>query len=168
MSERCDCDLRNRKWNPHTGRCGMCGGRGDPLSARPRYAALDAANERASEIVQRALSPATVEQPAPAPANGPAIWDLVIADMRARDAVGVERYGRRLRAGDGRNHLVDAYQEALDLAVYLRQEIEERNDLATGLRDLATTWRQGSADGDDRTAADCADELEALLAGGGR
>jgi hypothetical protein len=41
--------------------------------------------------------------------------------------------------------------------------------------DLATTWRQGSADGDDRsadgddrTAADCAGELEALLAGGGQ
>lgn len=33
---------------------------------------------------------------------------------------------------------------------------------------LVTTWRQGSAAGDDRTAADCADELEACLAGGGR
>jgi len=65
-------------------------------------------------------------QPAPQPGCGHAIWDLVIADMRERDASGKAKYGRRLRARDGRDHLIDAYQEALDLAVYLRQEIEER------------------------------------------
>lgn len=65
-------------------------------------------------------------EPAPKEGNGHAIWDLVIADMKERDAMGERKYGRRLRARDGRDHLVDAYQEALDLAVYLRQEIEER------------------------------------------
>jgi hypothetical protein len=71
-------------------------------------------------------NPATSGQPAPAKADGPPIWDLVIADMKARDHVGRERYGRPLQAGNGRDALVDAYQEALDLAVYLRQAIEER------------------------------------------
>jgi hypothetical protein len=43
----------------------------------------------------------------------------VIDDMRARDRMGRERYGVPLTADNGRNHLVDAYQEALDLLVYL-------------------------------------------------
>ena len=70
--------------------------------------------------------PPIADQPPPAPTSGPAIWDLVIADMRERDAAGLARYGTRLQAGNGRDALVDAYQEALDLAVYLRQAIEER------------------------------------------
>jgi hypothetical protein len=43
----------------------------------------------------------------------------IIDDMRQRDAMGRERYGVPLTADNGRNHLVDAYQEALDLLVYL-------------------------------------------------
>jgi hypothetical protein len=43
----------------------------------------------------------------------------VIDDMRARDRMGRARYGVPLTADNGRNHLVDAYQEALDLLVYL-------------------------------------------------
>lgn len=69
-----------------------------------------------------------LNEPQPQPsknANVP-IWDLVIADMRERDAVGRERYGTPLQAHNGRDALVDAYQEALDLVVYLRQCIEER------------------------------------------
>lgn len=65
-------------------------------------------------------------EPAPLPADGPAIWELVIADMRERDVTGTAKYGQRLVAGDGRKSLVDAYQEALDQCVYLRKEIEEQ------------------------------------------
>lgn len=54
-------------------------------------------------------------------------WRLVDADMKERDRVGRERYGTPLQAGNGRDALVDAYQEALDLVVYLRQAIEERD-----------------------------------------
>jgi hypothetical protein len=43
----------------------------------------------------------------------------VIDDMRQRDAMGRARYGVPLTADNGRDHLVDAYQEALDLLVYL-------------------------------------------------
>lgn len=67
------------------------------------------------------------EQPPPIPNSRPAVWDLVIADMKERDSVGRSRYGTPLQPFNGRDALVDAYQEALDLVVYLRQEIEQRN-----------------------------------------
>lgn len=64
-------------------------------------------------------------EPAPTDGEGPAIWSLVVADMKERDAFGREKYGKPLRAADGRKTLRDAYQEALDLAVYLRKAIYE-------------------------------------------
>lgn len=67
------------------------------------------------------------DQPPPVPNDLPAVWDLVIEDMRSRDAVGRERYGTPLQPHNGRDPLVDAYQEALDLVVYLRQAIAERD-----------------------------------------
>lgn len=66
------------------------------------------------------------DQPPPKPNASRPIWELVIEDMQERDRVGRARYGTPLQADNGRDHLVDAYQEALDLAVYLRTEIEER------------------------------------------
>jgi hypothetical protein len=66
------------------------------------------------------------DQPSPKPNHGSAIWDLVIIDMHERDRVGRARYGTPLQTNNGRDALVDAYQEALDLVVYLRQAIEER------------------------------------------
>jgi hypothetical protein len=66
------------------------------------------------------------DQPPPVPNEKPDVWSLVIDDMRERDHVGRQRYGTPLQPNNGRDALVDAYQEALDLAVYLRQEIEER------------------------------------------
>lgn len=66
------------------------------------------------------------EQPPPQPNTSKPIWELVIADMYERDHVGRQRYGTPLQTNNGRDALVDAYQEALDLAVYLRQAIEER------------------------------------------
>lgn len=67
------------------------------------------------------------DQPTPIKNNLPAVWDLVKADMEERDLLGKARYGVRLQPHNGRNMLVDAYQEALDLAVYLRSEIYERD-----------------------------------------
>ena len=67
-------------------------------------------------------------QPAPdATSIHPAVWDLVRQDMLERDRQGQQRYGTRLRGHNGRDPLVDAYQEALDLCVYLRQAIYERD-----------------------------------------
>jgi len=65
-------------------------------------------------------------QPRSIPNDDVAIWDLVIEDMKARDRFGTAKHGTRLQLNNGRDHLIDAYQEALDLCVYLRQEIERR------------------------------------------
>lgn len=67
------------------------------------------------------------KQPAAKPNNGPCVWDLVFTDMRERDQMGQRKHGTRLQANNGRDALVDAYQEALDLVVYLRQTILERD-----------------------------------------
>lgn len=74
---------------------------------------------------------ANTPEPAPKPSAGPAIWDLVKADMDERDRIGTTKYGQRLTAGDGRNSLVDAYQESLDQSVYLRKAIEESKPVFT-------------------------------------
>lgn len=55
-----------------------------------------------------------------------ALVDRVIADMRDRDAVGRARYSVPLTSGNGRDHLQDAYAEALDMIVYLAAELDER------------------------------------------
>ena len=67
------------------------------------------------------------DQPKPVPNGNEPIIDLVLADLRERERVGVQRYGIRLQAHNGRDALRDAYEEALDLAIYLRQVIEERD-----------------------------------------
>ena len=40
--------------------------------------------------------------------------------------MGIKRYGTPLQPHNGRDALIDTYQEILDSAVYLRQAIEER------------------------------------------
>lgn len=72
--------------------------------------------------------------PQPPPSRGTHDVTLaVVGDIVARSNAGVEKYGTRLMAGNGRDALMDAYQEALDLCCYLRQAITER-DLASGAK----------------------------------
>ena len=66
----------------------------------------------------------------------------VVDDMRARDAVGRERYGVPLTAGNGRDSLVDAYQELLDGAAYLRTELEQTTMSAAELGHLQAVYRR--------------------------
>jgi hypothetical protein len=70
------------------------------------------------EIISR------IEQPKPK-GKGPEIFPLVIHDLLKREQIGIERYGESLKANNGRDSLRDAYEEALDLCLYLRQRIEE-------------------------------------------
>lgn len=53
------------------------------------------------------------------------VFKWVIADLKTRARMGKERYGTYLRTRNGRNALLDAYQEALDLVLYLRQVLLE-------------------------------------------
>lgn len=73
------------------------------------------------------MTPATEAQPQPTPNDRPLLWPLVIRDMGDRDFVGAIRYNTRLQPHNGRDLLIDAYQEALDLCVYLRGVIYERD-----------------------------------------
>ena len=70
---------------------------------------------------------ATSKQSAPKGSGNP-ILGMVLADLTNRALEGKEKYGEPLKAHNGRNALWDAYQEALDLAMYLRQLIEEQQD----------------------------------------
>lgn len=81
---------------------------------------------------------ATNPEPAPIATDGPSMHDLVIEDMRARKQFGIEKYGTTLQAHNGRKPLVDAYQEVLDLAVYLRQRIAEDESQLNDQRDGVT------------------------------
>mgnify|MGYP000969646827 CR=1 FL=1 len=76
----------------------------------------------------------TLNAPQPPPTSddaGPEVWPALLADVQMsdalralceeRDAMGRAKYGTALRVHNGRDPLVDALQEALDLAVYLHQ-----------------------------------------------
>lgn len=65
-------------------------------------------------------------EPDPVPNDQPAVWDLVLDDMKERDALGRQRYGTPLQPRNGRKPLRDLYQELLDAVVYVRQELYER------------------------------------------
>lgn len=67
------------------------------------------------------------DQPLPQKNSYPAMQDLVIADMEARKAIGIKRYGTLLQPHNGRDFLKDLYDEILDAANYLRGAIYERD-----------------------------------------
>ena len=53
------------------------------------------------------------------------IYPEVVKDLLERVAMGKEKYGVPLTTNNGRKALQDAYEEALDLAMYLKQRIME-------------------------------------------
>jgi len=69
---------------------------------------------------------AALNEPAPQ-GDGVLILPLVMADIQARADMGQKKYGTKLKANNGRDVLMDAYQEAIDLVMYLRQAIAERD-----------------------------------------
>lgn len=100
--------------------CEVCGPK---VTKTPRQSI-----DEASPAEWDAASRAAMEQKPPAKDNPhPAVWPLVMRDMIDRDQSGREKYGVPLKAHNGRDTLLDAYQEALDLAVYLRTAIYERD-----------------------------------------
>lgn len=89
-------------------------------------AALSAPAPEPSERILNTPQPAPVTTDA-----GPEVWPALLAEVsmppelralcEARDLMGRSKYGTPLRVHNGREPLVDALQEALDLAVYLHQ-----------------------------------------------
>jgi hypothetical protein len=137
-AQPCGCDPE-AKWN--------C--QGYPQCTYGRWEAQDRMRQ---ELARESVKLAGVDehQPAPLTNNRPAIQDLVIADLHrksvsldrdpsiddrsyarviadivARKEIGLKRYGTLLQAFNGRDALLDAYQEALDMCQYLRQVVEE-------------------------------------------
>lgn len=70
--------------------------------------------------------PAATPQPPPR-GDGPIILQMVLHDLNARAEMGRAKYGTYLRAYNGRDTLMDLYQEHLDATMYLRQLLFERD-----------------------------------------
>lgn len=76
------------------------------------------------------------------------VLPLVVEDLHARVAKGTAEYGEPLRTFNGRDALRDAYEEALDLALYLRQAIEEREpETPVASASISGLTRKRDADG---------------------
>lgn len=67
------------------------------------------------------------DQPLPVPNDEVSIQDRLIEMIEQRKAIGLERYGTLLQPHNGRDALRDAFEEALDLTLYLLQAIVERD-----------------------------------------
>ena len=72
------------------------------------------------------MGKATTKQSNPK-GTGKPITDLLINDLIERREFGTSKYGEPLKAFNGRDPLIDAYQELIDLLVYIRQHMEESN-----------------------------------------
>ena len=105
-------------------------------------------------------SPATATQPAPTQTSGRPVWEMVIEDIHARNRFGIEKHGTPLQVDNGRDKLVDAYQEELDKCVYMRAWIEQRNAAVALLRESKQFC--------GTKAAEMIDKVIAMLMGGGK
>lgn len=85
------------------------------------------------------------DQPPPIPSERPAIVDLVIQDLMERKSLGIERYGTPLQTHNGRDAMIDLYQELQDATAYIRQVIEERRDHFAAAEALIADWLEWQA-----------------------
>jgi len=70
--------------------------------------------------------PGSINNEEPGPLDGEdSVTGQVLMDLLERQELGKGRYGTELKTHNGRDPLVDAYQELLDLALYLRQHLME-------------------------------------------
>ena len=65
-------------------------------------------------------------RPEPMPTRGSElVLPHIVNDLMLRDQLGKEKYKTSLETHNGRSSLWDAYQEVLDLAMYLRKHLLE-------------------------------------------
>ena len=87
---------------------------------------------------------ASAPQPPPTQGVTP-VYRLVMADILALVDAGQQKYGTTLNTHNGRSAKWDAYQEIIDLTLYMRQDIAERDDEITFLRQ----WLRNTLETDD-------------------
>ncbi|BDZ52569.1 hypothetical protein GCM10025867_48100 (plasmid) [Frondihabitans sucicola] len=93
------------------------------------------------------------DQDLPITNDKPVAHDLVIEDLMARKAVGIQRYGQGLQPFNGRDTLRDIYEEILDSAAYFRALLMMRDAVDADIRDVLT----------DALGADVAAKVSGLL-----
>lgn len=72
------------------------------------------------------MNDAVNQQPSPR-GHGVVVLPYVLEAVRQRAELGKERYGTYLSTDNGRDALVDAFQEAIDLVMYIGQALMERS-----------------------------------------
>lgn len=88
------------------------------------------------ELVEQ-LKQRPEDQPLPIKREGvPDVQTAVIADIVERRELGIKRYGTPLQTNNGRDALLDLYQELLDGACYAKQLLLERTTLLNRIAEL--------------------------------
>lgn len=102
------------------------------------------------------------DQPLPVPNDQESTQESFLRrineDMPERMQVGLRRYGTLLQPFNGRDYGLDAWEELLDLAVYLEGVRRERDAMIELLRDVTKIGLYG-----DRTNNDVRDRARVML-----
>lgn len=114
-------------------------------------------DQKPDDLTRKLAAQAGVNiEPDPIPNDSPSMHDLVAEDLRKRKEFGLKKYGTPLQAWNGRDALLDAYDEILDLAVYIKQCIEERKKTHpytdTKIHEMLEAYHEGvgSSGGDQK------------------
>lgn len=83
------------------------------------------------------MSDATTKQQPPKKGDK-TVWTEVMSDLAERVRLGKAKYGTELETHNGRDSLVDLYQELLDATQYCKQRILEERVRATSVAGLPT------------------------------
>jgi len=73
------------------------------------------------------MSYAATSEPSPLPGQS-TVADKVIDDINERVQLGLNKYGTKLMTFNGRNALVDLYQELIDATMYIKQLLMEEEN----------------------------------------
>lgn len=84
-----------------------------------------AAEKWIAEHPEKTESHKTCKQTTPPHTGNTRVLDSVLSDLKTRAEMGKQKYGHYLETQNGRNSLQDAYEECLDLCMYLKQRILE-------------------------------------------
>jgi len=74
--------------------------------------------------------------------GGKAVIFEVIQDFISRAEMGKEKYGQLLKTNDGRNNMMDLYQELIDAVMYCKKQMMEENadDFVTKIKKVMAEY----------------------------